>query len=99
MKVKELFEQRGGIDVAVEYELEYTTPDGEVDYKMIEVTGTVTMTTDMYGTGDSPTDYEFNVETVTDKETGQPVPEKAISSDGWEWIENQAIEKVNRHRW
>ena len=100
MKVKELFEQRGfnGFDFSVEYELEYTTPEGDVDYKMVEVTGTVTETKDAYGTGDSPTDYEVNVETITDKETGQSIPEKAISSDGWEWIENQAIESVNRRR-
>lgn len=101
MKIKELFEQRGGIndfDFSVEYELEYTTLEGEVDYKMVEVTGTVTETTDAYGTGDSPTDYEVNVESVTDVETGEAIPEKAIPKEGWEWIERQAIESVNRRR-
>lgn len=101
MKVKELFEQRGGIsefDFSVEYEMEYATPEGDVDYKMVEITGTVTETTDAYGTGDSPTDYEVNVESVTDMESGQPVQRNAIPPEGWKWIEQQAIEKVNRQR-
>lgn len=101
MKVKELFEQRSGIsefDFSVEYELEYTTPDGEVDYKTVEITGTVTETSDAYGTGDSPTDYEVNVETITDTETGNAIPESAIPTDDWEKIEQQAIESVNRRR-
>ena len=101
MKVKELFEQRGGInsfDFSVEYELEYTTPEGDVDYKTVEITGTVTETTDAYSTGDSPADYEVNVETVTDAESGAVVPETAIPKEGWARIEQQAIESVNRRR-
>lgn len=101
MKVKELFENRGGIgnfDFAVEYELEYTTTEGDVDYKMVEVTGTVTETTDAYGTGDSPTDYEVNVESIKDVETGDAIPPSAIPEQGWAWIEQQAIERVNRRR-
>lgn len=101
MKVKELFEQRGGIgdfDFAVEYELEYTTPEGDVDYKTVEVTGTVTETTDAYGTGDSPTEYDVNVESITDAETGERVHKSMIPKEGWNWIERQAIESVNRNR-
>lgn len=97
MKVKELFE-RGGIDVAVEYELEYTTPEGDVDYKTLEITGEVLTTTDMYGTGDSPTDYEFVPSEAVDKETGERVSLKVIPRDDWRWINTQAIEKVNRYR-
>lgn len=100
MKIKELLERMGqdSIPVSVEYELEYTTPDGEVDYKMVEIAGSVLTTPDAYGTGDSPTDYEFTVDTITDLETGKELPERSIPSDAWESIENQAIEKVNRHR-
>lgn len=101
MKMKELFEQRGGIngfDFSVEYELEYTTPEGDVDYKTLTITGTVTETTDAYGTGDSPTDYEVNVETITDETTGETVSEKVIPEGAWETIEQQAIESVNRRR-
>jgi hypothetical protein len=100
MKVRELLERmgQGSFPVSVEYELEYTTPEGEVDYKMVEIAGEVLTTTDAYGTGDSPTDYEFNVDSITDSETGEQLPEKIIPADAWEGIENQAIEKVNRHR-
>lgn len=99
MKVSDLFERHysDGYPVSVEYELEYTTPDGDVDYKMVEVSGEVLVTPDAYGTGDSPTDYEFNVEEVVDTETGSKIDPKAIPEDGWKWIENQAIEKVQRH--
>jgi hypothetical protein len=101
MKVKELFERFGGSNsfpVSVEYELEYTTPEGDVDYKTLEITGEVLVTSDAYGTGDSPTDYEFNVDEIIDQETGQKLSDTAIPQDAWEGIENQAIEKVNRHR-
>lgn len=100
MKVKELLERMGqdSIPVSVEYELEYTTPEGDIDYKMVEITGEVLTTPDAYGTGDSPTDYEFNVDSITDVNTGEQLPEQAIPNDAWEGIENQAIEKVNRHR-
>lgn len=101
MKVNELFEQRSGINDAefsVEYELEYTTAEGDVEYKTIQITGTVIETTDAYGTGDSPTDYEVHVETVTDVETGTAVSGSTIPKEGWTRIEQQAIESVNRRR-
>lgn len=101
MKVKDLFESRGGIttfDFGIEYELEYTTPEGEIDYKMVNVSGTVTETTDMYGTGDSPTDYEVNVTSVVDAETGEAIPEAAISKENWAKIEQRAIDSVENSR-
>lgn len=99
MKVSDLFERyySDRYPVSVEYELEYTTPDGDVDYKMLEVAGEVLVTPDAFGTGDSPTDYEFNVTEIIDKETGSKLDTKVIPRDGWKWIETQAVEKVQRH--
>lgn len=99
MKVKDLFEQYSdSVDVAVEYELEVTLPNGDVDYRTLEIAGEVIITPDMYGTGDSPTDYEFNVTSIIDKDTGDRVAKQDIPKDGWTWIEKQAIEQVNRRR-
>lgn len=98
MKLKDLFERYGNtVDVAVEYDLEYTTPDGDIEYRRLEIAGVVTVTKDAYGTGDSPTDYEFDVESITDTETGQAVPEQVIPKNDWEGIETSAIEKAQRH--
>lgn len=97
MKVKDLFERYGNTqDVGFEYELEYTTPAGDIDYKMVNVVGTVTVTTDAFGTGDSPTDYEFEVDSITDQETGTPIPQGAIPKDQWEKIETVGVEKAQR---
>lgn len=105
MKVKELLERYGqdSIPVAVEYELEYTTPEGDVDYKMISIPGVVTTTPDAYSTGDSPTDYEFDVDynDIVDTDYGKKITQQelaSISKDDWIKIEQQAIEQVNRRR-
>lgn len=100
MKVRELFEGYNSedFDVAVEYELEYTTPEGEVDYKMLEISGVVTITSDMYGTGDSPEGYEFNVDSIVEVETGNRLPLSVIPKDAWKDIDTQAYEKVSRRR-
>lgn len=96
--VREQYDNR--IDVAFEYEVELILPGNDVDYKQTEITGTVLVTKDAYGTGDSPTDYEFEVEHIIDQDTGKPLTDKEltyISKDTWDHIETTAIEKVQRH--
>lgn len=76
-------------------EVEHEGTDGE--YHMIDVSGVVTITTDAFNTGDSPTDYDVDIEEAVDKNTGDAFPINQLSRSDVEWIKDTAISQVTRN--
>lgn len=96
MRIRDvLAESLNRTPVSVQYDFEPTNTD-EYESHVITITGDVITIRDAYGTGDSPTEYEFDVKNAVYAETGQPFDIKLIPDDAWEWIDNTAIEKAQR---
>lgn len=72
---------------------EFNEEDGEVE-AFIEVEATIETTTDMYGTGDSPTGYEVDVTSCVWETTGNTLDYSTLHEFYQNKIESQLIEQV-----
>lgn len=87
-----------------EFEVEYddwdTDPnwdyEGTDSYPVVVFRGTVSITPDMYSTGDSPTGYEVESIRAFYKHDGKEIPIKTFSPKLLDYIEDQAIDQVQR---
>lgn len=94
MRIRQLLERSTRVPVTVEYEQEFETSPGEWDTRVLNVHGSVEVLSDPYGTGDSPTSYEFEPDSITDV-TGAVMPLTVISDEkAWSWIEDQAVRQA-----
>jgi hypothetical protein len=64
---------------------------------MIDVSGIVYITPDMYSTGDSPTDYEVELHSAISNATRKPISIRHLSKNDIEWVKEKATEQVNRN--
>ena len=92
MKLKDLFESIDRIPVTVEYEWE--DPAMEHQPRWVEVDCVVTVTTDPYATGDSPTEKYVDIKSATLKDTGKPFDLNQLNKSSLDWIEQQAADKA-----
>jgi uncharacterized protein RhaS with RHS repeats len=89
MKVKDLFEGRNGFNI--QYTADITDAEGADTTTQLDVTGTVMAMRDARGTGDSPMEYEVNVDNVTD-EDGHDVEFTSLPRRAQEAIQQLAID-------
>lgn len=95
MKLSAIFEKSTYDTVSVDYDLERQQPNGEWETIPVRISGVVHTEYDPFGTGDSPTEYEFEPRTVEVIETGEKIDVKAfysmIEPSAAEWIDDQAV--------
>ncbi len=89
------------MNVSVDFTVDWEDPTSSMVYQF-DVVATITMTRDIYGTGDSPTGLEIaNIEIIAQEpETGHfyTVDFDSLSNECQVYIETQALEELdNRH--
>jgi len=98
MKVTHLFERSQRVPFGVELEREVENDEtGIPDVHTFDVYGYVTVGTDPFNTGDSPTEYDVYINGLVDKTTGQKIakPYAFLSAKEVDWVENEAIRNIN----
>lgn len=89
-------ESRIPVEVTVEREEKSDAPEAENGWilRAIVIRGHLLVHRDPFGTGDSPTEYEFIPNEAIYQETGQPFDINLLNKAEWDYVESQAIAQM-----
>jgi hypothetical protein len=98
MKLCHIVESRSvmNVPVSIEHRMQVQNPQLESGWDQLDVvvSGVVSIERDPFGTGDSPTEYYFEPQTVVSETTNQAINPNTISDEEWNIIDDKACARA-----